>query len=291
MAGDTGQSGKAPKPDDKTVIDLDATVVDGGGGSPGVSIPGDIGPYRVKRPIGAGGMGTVVLAQQESPRRDVAIKIMNPGVVSRKALRRFEFEAQTLGRLQHPAIAQVYEAGTFDDGSGGRPYFAMEYVSSAKELGDYVTDKQLDTVARLELFRAFCEGVEYGHRRGVIHRDLKPGNILVDAEGHPKIIDFGVARSTESDSVTATLATEAGQLIGTLQYMSPEQVELDPGDLDTRSDVYALGVILYQLLVDKLPYDLTGASLTKAGQLIKETQPARLSDINSNLRVISRRSV
>ena len=113
-------------------------------------------------------MGTVVLAQQESPRRDVAIKIMNPGVVSRKALRRFEFEAQTLGRLQHPAIAQVYEAGTFDDGSGGRPYFAMEYVSSAKELGDYVTDKQLDTVARLELFRAFCEGVEYGHRRGVI---------------------------------------------------------------------------------------------------------------------------
>ena len=228
-------------------------------------------------------MGTVVLAQQESPRRDVAIKIMNPGVVSRKALRRFEFEAHTLGRLQHPAIAQVYEAGTFDDGSGGRPYFAMEYVSSAKELGDYVTDKQLDTVARLELFRAFCEGVEYGHRRGVIHRDLKPGNILVDAEGHPKIIDFGVARSTESDSVTATLATEAGQLIGTLQYMSPEQVELDPGDLDTRSDVYALGVILYQLLVDKLPYDLTGASLTKAGQLIKETQPARLSDINSNL--------
>ena len=228
-------------------------------------------------------MGTVVLAQQESPRRDVAIKIMNPGVVSRKALRRFEFEAQTLGRLQHPAIAQVYEAGTFDDGSGGRPYFAMEYVSSEKELGDYVTDKQLDTVARLELFRAFCEGVEYGHRRGVIHRDLKPGNILVDAEGHPKIIDFGVARSTESDSVTATLATEAGQLIGTLQYMSPEQVELDPGDLDTRSDVYALGVILYQLLVDKLPYDLTGASLTKAGQLIKETQPARLSDINSNL--------
>ena len=104
----------------------------------------------------------------------------------------------------------------------------MEYVSSAKELGDYVADKKLDTRQRLELFRAFCEGVEYGHRRGVIHRDLKPGNILVDSEGHPKIIDFGVARSTESDSVTATLATEAGQLIGTLQYMSPEQVELDP---------------------------------------------------------------
>ena len=283
MGEGSGHSDNAPRPDDKTVIGNDATVTDGGGGS-GVSIPREIGPYKVKRPIGAGGMGTVVLAQQESPRRDVAIKIMNPGVVSRKALRRFEFEAQTLGRLQHPAIAQVYEAGMFDDGSGGRPYFAMEYVSSAKELGDYVTDKNLDTVARLELFRAFCEGVEYGHRRGVIHRDLKPGNILVDAEGHPKIIDFGVARSTESDSVTATLATEAGQLIGTLQYMSPEQVELDPGDLDTRSDVYALGVILYQLLVDKLPYDLTGASLTKAGELIKDMLPARLSEINTNLK-------
>ena len=250
----------------------------------GGGMPTAIGPYKVKRLIGSGGMGTVVLAQQESPRRDVAIKIMNPGVVSRKALRRFEFEAQTLGRLQHQTIAQVYEAGTFDDGSGGRPYFAMEYVSSAKELGDYVVDKKLDTRQRLELFRAFCEGVEYGHRRGVIHRDLKPGNILVDSEGHPKIIDFGVARSTESDSVTATLATEAGQLIGTLQYMSPEQVELDPGDLDTRSDVYALGVILYELLVNKLPYDLTRASLTQAGQLIKETQPARLSEINATLK-------
>ena len=128
----SGHSGNTPRPDDKTVIGNDATVVDGDGGSPGVSIPRDIGPYKVKRPIGAGGMGTVVLAQQESPKRDVAIKIMNTGVVSRKALRRFEFEAQTLCRLQHPAIAQVYEAGTFNDGSGDRPYFAMEYVSSAK---------------------------------------------------------------------------------------------------------------------------------------------------------------
>ena len=266
----------SPSSDDATIIDKSNEVVD-------TSIPRDIGPYKVKRPIGAGGMGTVVLAQQENPRRDVAIKIMNAGVVSRKALRRFEFEAQILGRLQHPAIAQVYEAGTFDDGSGARPYFAMEYVSSAKELGDYVCDNSLDVTARLKLFRCLCEGIEYGHRRGVIHRDLKPGNILVNAEGHPKIIDFGVARSTESDSVTATLATEAGQLIGTLQYMSPEQVELDPGDLDTRSDVYALGVILYQLLVDELPYDLTGASLTKAGRLIRETQPRRLSDINARL--------
>lgn len=258
----------------------DPTVIDDS--PPGVaSIPTTIGPYKVKQIIGSGGMGTVVLAQQDNPRRDVAIKIMNPGVVSRKALHRFEFEAQTLGRLQHPAIAQVYEAGTFDEGSGGRPYFAMEYVADARELVDYVTDQELDIKARLKLFRAICAGVEYGHQRGVIHRDLKPGNILVDTEGHPKIIDFGVARSTESDSVSATLATEAGQLIGTLQYMSPEQVDLDPAGLDTRSDVYALGVILYQLLVARLPYDLGSISLAKAAEFIRTAQPARLSEINS----------
>ena len=156
----------------------------------------------------------------------------------------------------------------------------MEYVADATELVDYVTDQELDIKARLQLFRAICAGVEYGHQRGVIHRDLKPGNILVDAEGHPKIIDFGVARSTESDSVSATLATEAGQLIGTLQYMSPEQVDLDPAGLDTRSDVYALGVILYQLLVARLPYDLGSISLAKAAEFIRTAQPARLSEIN-----------
>jgi serine/threonine protein kinase len=283
MSGEAQPPDNMPAPDDATVIGNDATIADSSGPL-SASIPRQIGPYKVKRAIGSGGMGTVVLARQESPSRDVAIKIMNPGVVSRKALRRFEFEAQTLGRLQHHAIAQVYEAGTFNDGSGVRPYFAMEYVANAKELGDYVQDNQLDTTQRLKLFRSFCEGVEYGHRRGVIHRDLKPANILVDTEGHPKIIDFGVARSTESDSVSATLVTEAGQLIGTLQYMSPEQVELDPGELDTRSDVYALGVILYQLLVDKLPYDLTGTSLTRAGHLIKELPPDRLSEINANLK-------
>ncbi|MAB83003.1 MAG: hypothetical protein CMJ24_06150 [Phycisphaerae bacterium] len=275
------QPDKQPRPEDATVIGEDASATRERAAGP---MPETIEGYRIKRPIGAGGMGSVYLAQQESPRRNVAIKIMNPGVVSSKALRRFEFEAQTLGKLQHPSIAQIYEAGTYDDGSGARPYFAMEYVSSGKELGDYVSHKSLDTKQRLELFRTACEGIEYGHRRGVIHRDLKPGNILVDIEGRPKIIDFGVARSTESDSVNATLATEAGQLIGTLQYMSPEQVELDPSDLDTRSDVYALGVILFQLLTDQLPYDLSGVSLTKAGRLINEMQPKRLGDIKANLK-------
>ena len=259
------------------------TIMDDDAQGAAVPMPDSIGSYDIKGVIGAGAMGVVYLARQSNPERDVAIKVMKSGVVSRKAMRRFEFEAQTLGRLQHPAIAQVYEANTWDDGDGARPFFSMEYVTNAKELGDFVQDNQLDTRARLELFCAACEGVEYGHRRGVIHRDLKPGNILVDADGRPKIIDFGVARSTDADAVSATLATEAGQLIGTLQYMSPEQVELDPAELDTRSDVYALGVILYQLLVDRLPYDLTGTSLTKAGELIKEVQPTRLASMNASL--------
>jgi serine/threonine protein kinase len=268
------QGDRPPTPDDATII---------GNGGDGNS-PLTIGPYRIKRLIGAGGMGTVYLGQQESPRRDVAIKVMNPGVVSHTAMRRFEFEAQVLARLQHQVIAQVYEAGTFDDGSGTRPYFAMEYISSAKELGDYVEAKQLDVRSRLELFRRICEGIEYGHQRGVIHRDLKPGNILVGADGQPKIIDFGVARSTDSDAVSATLSTESGQLIGTLQYMSPEQVDLDPADLDTRSDVYSLGVLLHEVLTGEFPYELTGASITKAAQRIKESRPRRLGEIDAKFK-------
>ena len=279
MGEGTDQPGeKRPTPHDATVIGGEAAL------TPAAPLPANIGGYSIKSAIGAGGMGTVYLAQQESPKRDVAIKVMNAGTVSRKALRRFEFEAQTLALLQHPAIAQIYEAGTYDDGSGARPFFAMEYVAGAKELNEYVEEHQLGPADRLELFRSACEGVEYGHRRGVIHRDLKPGNILVDEEGNPKIIDFGVARSTDSDAMSATLATEAGQLIGTLQYMSPEQVELDPAELDTRSDVYALGVMLYELLVDRLPYDLTGTSLAQAASRIRDLQPRRLGEIQSHLK-------
>ena len=273
---DDGKRRPKNAPIDPTVLDSDDLGK--------LNLPEAIGKFRVKRLIGSGGMGTVYLAQQNSPKRDVAIKVMNSGVVSQKSLRRFEFESQILARLHHQVIAQVYEAGTYDDGSGARPFFAMEYVSSARELGEYVKRKQSSVRDRLELFRAVCEGVEYGHRRGVIHRDLKPSNILVNVDGQPKIIDFGVARSTNSDAMTATLATEAGQLIGTLQYMSPEQIELDPSDLDTRSDVYALGVILYELLVGKVPYDVTQTTITRAAELIRDTQPARLREIDATLK-------
>lgn len=241
-----------------------------------------IGGCTIRSVIGAGGMGAVYLAQQENPSRMVAVKVMNPWMVTGNALRRFEIEAQTLGQLQHPGIAQVFEAGTFEDDSGIRPYYAMEHVSSGKTLSTYVAENKLDRQTRLELFRTICEGVEYGHRRGVIHRDLKPDNILVDAEGHPKIIDYGVACRTAADETT--LVTEAGQLVGTLKYMSPEQVVLDSTDLDTRSDVYALGVILYELLAGEPPYDVSGTSITEATSRIRETPPRDLREINPTLK-------
>jgi len=258
----------------------DATVV------PGIppSLPEKIGHYAIKSRIGSGGMADVYLAMQEHPRRKVALKLMRAGIASRSALRRFEFESQILGRLHHPNIAQVYEAGTHDDGSGGVPYFAMEYIPNAKSITDYAREKKLSTKQRLDLFAKVCDAVHHGHQKAIIHRDLKPGNILVDSSGEPKVIDFGVARSTDSDMVVTTLQTDVGQLIGTLQYMSPEQCEADPDDLDTRSDVYALGVVLYELLCDQLPYDVTKVAVYEAARVVREELPAKLSTINRALR-------
>jgi serine/threonine protein kinase/Flp pilus assembly protein TadD len=228
-------------------------------------------------------MGTVYEAVQENPRRRVAVKMMKLGITSPSALRRFEFESQTLARLQHQGIAQVFEAGTHDDGSGGVPYFIMEYVSSAKSITEYADKKQLGTRDRLALFSKVCDAVQHGHMKGIVHRDLKPTNILVDVKGMPKIIDFGVARSTDSDLAVTTLQTNVGAFIGTLQYMSPEQCEIDPQDIDTRSDVYALGVILYELLTGKPPYDVKKAAIHEAVQIIREAEPTRLSTIERHL--------
>jgi tetratricopeptide (TPR) repeat protein len=200
-------------------------------------IPRRIGQYRIKRAIASGGMGTVYEATQEQPRRVVAVKVMKLGIASRSALRRFEYESQLLARLRHPGIAQVYDAGTHRDSSGTVPYFAMEYIPNAKPITDYVREKTPGYRARLELFAQVCDAVHHGHQKGIIHRDLKPANILVDSQGQPKIIDFGVARSTDSDMAVTTLQTDVGQLIGTLQYMSPERLSAVDrtlrGDLET----------------------------------------------------------
>jgi tetratricopeptide (TPR) repeat protein/predicted Ser/Thr protein kinase len=240
-------------------------------------LPEAIGRYRVLRLLGEGGMGAVYEVEQDHPRRVVALKVIKPGLTSPELLRRFERESRALGRLQHPGIAQIYEAGSADTGFGPQPYFAMEFIAG-ETLTDYADSHRLGTRDRLELLARACDAVEHAHQRGIIHRDLKPGNIMLDESGQPKILDFGVARVTDSDG-HVTRQTDLGQLIGTLAYMSPEQVLADPLELDTRSDVYALGVILYELLAARLPYRLSG-TLIEAARIIREEDPARLSSIS-----------
>lgn len=243
--------------------------------APGPSAP--IGRYRIVRLLGEGGMGAVYEAEQEQPRRRVALKIIKPGLAGPELLRRFELEAEALGRLHHPGIAQIYEAGTADNGCGPQPYFAMEFVAG-EPLAAYAESHQLDWRQRLEIVAKLCESVHHAHQRGIIHRDLKPANILVEESGQPKILDFGVARVTDSDAY-ATRQTDAGRLVGTLAYMSPEQVLADALELDIRSDVYALGVILFELLARRLPYELP-RQLHEAARMIREEGPARLGSID-----------
>ena len=242
-----------------------------------------IGRYHIHRLIAAGGMGRVYEAVQDEPHRTVALKLLHLGMASRSALQRFRHESEILGRLRHPGIAQIYEAGT-QGGERGAPYFAMEYIPGARSITQYAADATLSTRARLSLFIQVCDAVQAGHQRGVIHRDLKPANILVDEHGQPKLIDFGVARATDADMTIATLQTDVGELVGTLRYMSPEQCEGDAGELDTRSDVYALGVVLYELLTGQLPYDLSTTSPFDVPRVIREQEPRRLSAVNRVLR-------
>ncbi|UCC32655.1 MAG: serine/threonine protein kinase [Phycisphaerales bacterium] len=251
------------------------------------AIPKMIGRFHVKGVLASGGMGTVYRAVQEHPRRTVAVKVMRHGIASRSAMRRFEYESQILARLRHPGIAQVYEAGTHDDPDAPGepvPFFAMEYIPNARPITEHAKEKKLGTRERLGLFAHVCDAVHHGHQKGIIHRDLKPGNILVDSHGEVKIIDFGVARGTDSDLAVTTVQTDIGQLIGTLQYMSPEQCEADPHDIDTRSDVYALGVVLYELLAGKLPYDVKKKPVYETTRVIREQQPTRLSTSDTTLK-------
>lgn len=257
---------------------------DAGESAAGLSAGRRIGRYEIRRVIGTGGMGVVYEAEQDSPRRMVALKVMRDGFGLRGVLSRFKREGEVLGRLRHPGIAQIYEAGAHGEGEDTIAFFAMEYVERARGLVQYAEEEGLGIRARVELFATVCDAVQHGHQRGIIHRDLKPGNILVDGDGRVKIIDFGVARVTASDVTAATMMTEAGALVGTLQYMSPEQCAAHVDDLDTRSDVYALGVVLYELLCGQVPYEVGGKSLPGAVRTVCEGEVARPRELARGVR-------
>lgn len=257
-------------------------------GSESPQPPERVGNYRILEVLGEGGFGVVYRAEQERPRREVALKLLRCGSGSARALRRFEYEAQALARLQHPGVARILEAGTATVGGFTQAFLAMELVAGRPLLEHgRAPDGQarpLSVPQRLQLIVKICEALQHAHQNGVIHRDLKPENILVTADGQPRILDFGVARVLDAEERTTAGRTRSGQLVGTLAYMSPEQVLGDPSAVDTRCDIYAVGVLMYQLLSGSLPFAVTGSSLAAAIQTIREDEPRPLSSYNRALR-------
>ncbi|MBS0195177.1 MAG: protein kinase [Planctomycetes bacterium] len=242
-----------------------------------------IGGYTILGVVGQGGMGVVYKARQEKPRRTVALKVIRRMSASGSMLRRFEHEAEILGRLQHPGIAQIYEAGQADTGLGPQPFIAMELIDGLP-LGEFARRNKLDFRGRMAIIASVCDAVQHAHQRGIIHRDIKPSNILVDSHGRSKVLDFGVARAADPAGQGITQHTGVGELVGTLPYMSPEQVCGNPDSIDTRTDVYSLGVVLFELLAERLPHDLSGLSLPEAARRVRESDPARLSSVSRLLR-------
>jgi eukaryotic-like serine/threonine-protein kinase len=253
-----------------------------------------IGPYKLLQQIGEGGMGTVFLAEQQHPvRRQVALKVIKPGMDTRQVIARFEAERQALALMDHLNIARVLDAGATDT---GRPYFVMELVHGVS-ITKYCDDHQLTPRQRLELFVPVCQAIQHAHQKGIIHRDIKPSNVLVtlyDGKPVPKVIDFGVAKATEQKLTERTMFTQYGTMVGTLEYMSPEQAEASPLGVDTRSDIYSLGVLLYELLTGSTPLThqrIKEAAFAEILRLIKEEEPAkpstRLSDSGEAIASIS----
>lgn len=258
-------------------------------------IPSQIGPYRVIRKVGQGGMGAVFLAEQDQPRRQVAVKMLRQGAGSVTLLKRFRREIELLGRLQHPGIAQIYSAGSFATPTGSTPYFAMEFVDGAP-LTRFADQHKLSLEQRVKLVANACDAVHFAHQQGIVHRDLKPQNMLVrraiatDAHDSAsgdctlKILDFGIARVIDDVEHSGSIQTEVGLVIGTICYMSPEQLSGNNAAIDIRTDVYALGVVLYELLTGRLPHDLSDKTLPQAARMVSADPPTRLSRVRPELR-------
>src|SRR6478752_6665897 len=253
-----------------------------------------IGPYKLLQQIGEGGMGTVFMAEQSQPmQRKVALKVIKPGMDSRQVIARFEAERQALAIMDHVNIARVLDAGTTLD---GLPYFVMELVHGLP-ITKYCDDNHFTPRQRLELFVPVCQAIQHAHQKGIIHRDIKPSNVMItlyDGKPVPKVIDFGVAKATEQKLTERTLFTQYGTMVGTLEYMSPEQAEMSALGVDTRSDIYSLGVLLYELLTGNTP--LTHNRMKEGAhaeilRMIKEEEPpkpsTRLSDSGEALASIS----
>ena len=236
-----------------------------------------LGRVRLESLIAVGGMGSIWRGVQEHPHRKVAVKVLRRGLSSERALRRFQVEADILGQMSHPCIARVYEAGVHETAGGEQvPWFSMELVEPAHSLLEHARNQELEKDAKLALFLEVCDAVHHMHLRGVLHRDLKPSNVLVDSRGRPKLIDFGIARQAYLHASGQPTETEAGQVLGTLAYMSPEQLAGRRDEIDVRTDVYSLGVLLYELLTEDHPLDIDGLSVHQVGERIRNGAPRPL---------------